>query len=222
MFWSKIRTWYIAEAMEFVAEQFNKFKNENKAAQWQLGGASANGDTSASIEALKDVMSSFGDYAATKEAVSRHQNLCLGVSGVFERRDLGLVVDLEQDLLLTDPADHSKFLKLVKRASEILEDPNSTLEYHDKIRLLFLLICCKDGITDEEREMLISAAGVKNEEMQAMVNLNLLEVKLSAAMDRQRKNNESRVSLLFFLYILIVYYIVEPIWTWCYCEKNKK
>ena len=220
MFWSKIRTWYIAEAMEFVAEQFNKFKNENKAAQWQLGGASGNGDTSASIEALKDVMSSFGDYAATKEAVSRHQNLCLGVSGVFERRGLGLVVDLEQDLLMTDPADHSKFLKLVKRAQEVLDDSSDTLEYHDKIRLLFLLICCKEGITDEERETLIAAAGVRNDEMQAMVNLNLLDVKLSAAMDRQRRSNESRVRL--FVGTVFNICLLESIWTRCDCQTDKK
>jgi hypothetical protein len=201
MFWSKIRTWHISESMEYVAQQFSKFKDENKAAQWQLGSGNGSGSNTAnSIEALKDVMTSFGDYAATKEAVSRHQNLCLGISRVFERRGLELVVDLEQDLIMTDPSDHSKFSKLVKRTIEMLSRPN--MEYHDKIRLLFLLIAAKEGVSDEEREILITAASVKNEELQAMVNLNLLEVKLSSALDRQRKVNESRVFFKFLIKII--------------------
>ena len=37
MFWKQVRTWHISEVMEFVHEKFEKFKNENQAAKWEMG-----------------------------------------------------------------------------------------------------------------------------------------------------------------------------------------
>jgi hypothetical protein len=118
--WAAVRNWHISEVMEYVTEKFQKFREENKAAQWEMSGG-ARGATK-DIDALKDVMHSFGDYQATKEIVGRHMTMCLHVSKVFERRKLEGVVDLEQNLAITEASD-SKFSKLIKQVDGILADP---------------------------------------------------------------------------------------------------
>lgn len=210
LFWSRIRTWHISKVMEFVTNEFEKFKSENKAAQWEMQGTSASASASSSgggagattnIEVLKDVMSSFGDYAVTKEALGRHQNLCLGVSKIYESRALEGVVEIEQDLITTCPhSDSSAFAKICKRVEGVLGDER--VEYLDKIRLLFLLVVVKEGISDSERERYVSLFRVGNEEMQALVNLNLLDVKLSPSLDKRRAS-EIRVFFLLSFNLLL-------------------
>lgn len=115
---------HISEVMELVTEKFQKFQRENKAAQWeQSGGRGPRDGSGDNIEHLKDVMNSFGDYQATKESVSRHMNLCLGVSNVFAKRNLEGVVEVEQNLAIAESGD-SKFNKLVKSFNACLGDVN--------------------------------------------------------------------------------------------------
>lgn len=58
LFWTKVKGWHISKVVEFVMTEFEKFKNENKAAQWELKGGDHSGQSG--IENLKDVLNSFG------------------------------------------------------------------------------------------------------------------------------------------------------------------
>jgi syntaxin-binding protein 1 len=93
LFWPQVRNWHISQVMDFVTEQFEKFKQENKAAQWELGGGQDR-----NLQQLKDVVTSFGDYQQTKEVVARHVSLCSVISKNFADRGLEPLVDLEQKI----------------------------------------------------------------------------------------------------------------------------
>ncbi|KAI8897404.1 Sec1-like protein [Globomyces pollinis-pini] len=184
LFWAQVRTWHISEVMEFVTDKFNKFKEENKAAQWELEGKNQSGSSESKIQALKDVMSSFGDYQTTKEAVSRHMSICLFLSKVFADRLLEEVVDLEQSLVMTDPTDGS-FAKLLAKVDKILQNPN--IEQLDKFRVVLLAVIAHDGISDAERQRFLQNGRFRMEESQALTNMGMLGVRLSPSMGRKNE-----------------------------------
>jgi syntaxin-binding protein 1 len=88
--WVKIKSWHIGNVVDFLQTEMKKFTSENKAAQFDLNGGAR------SIEALKDVVTSFGEYGETKEILAKHINLSSSISSVFADRGLESVVDLEQ------------------------------------------------------------------------------------------------------------------------------
>ncbi|KAJ3309329.1 vacuolar sorting protein VPS33/slp1 [Boothiomyces sp. JEL0838] len=182
-FWAQVRTWHISEVMEFVQEKFSKFKEENKAAQWELGGAKGN-NPSGNIQQLKDVMNSFGDYQQTKEFVARHLNICLTLSKIYADRNLADVVELEHKISTTDPKD-SKFSKLIGEVEKTLQNP--AVEHLDKVRLVLLTVVAHEGISDADRNRFLEMARFHTSESQALTNLNMLGVKLSPNFDK-RKN----------------------------------
>ncbi|KAJ3270132.1 vacuolar sorting protein VPS33/slp1 [Terramyces sp. JEL0728] len=182
IFWAQVRTWHISEVMEFVQEKFNKFKEENKAAQWEIG--ARGNDASGNIQQLKDVMNSFGDYQKTKEFVARHLNICLTLSKTYADRNLADVADLEHKLSTTDPKD-SKFSKLLGEVEKALQ--NQSVDHLDKVRLALLTVIAHEGISDSDRNRFLEMARFHTSESQALTNLNMLGVKLSPNFDK-RKN----------------------------------
>jgi hypothetical protein len=70
----------------------------------------------------------------------------------------------------------------------------------DKIRLLLIYIISQEGLPDAERQRLFDLARLGREEYQALTNLSLLGVRLSASLDKRRndeiKSNPYSLSVL--------------------------
>jgi syntaxin-binding protein 1 len=65
-----------------------------------------------------------------------------------------------------------------------LED--RTISHIDKIRLLMLHIIVQEGLQDNERQALFDLVRPTRDEFQAITNLSLLGVRLSASLDKWR------------------------------------
>ena len=64
------------------------------------------------------------------------------------------------------------------------------MSHLDKVRLIFLTVITKEGITDSERRMFLDVAQFVREEVKALTNLSFFEVSLGNT-NRER----DRVSL---------------------------
>nr|KAJ3420000.1 vacuolar sorting protein VPS33/slp1 [Polyrhizophydium stewartii] len=122
--WSELRTWHIAEVLDYLPELFKRFLSENKAAKWELeNGGGEGGDK---IQGLKDAMGSLASYQEMKAKHSLHASMCEEVMGLYTQRNLEKVAEVEQNLVTSDPLDPSKTRLLLSDVSRIMED--STIE----------------------------------------------------------------------------------------------
>jgi syntaxin-binding protein 1 len=178
LFWPQVRNWHISQVMDFVTEKFAKFKEENKAAQWELGGGQEK-----NIQQLKDVVTSFGDYQQTKDVVARHVTLCSLLSKTFSERGLEPLVDLEQKLAIEGSCKQ-------KELEKVISDPNiqylMLIRSHDKVILMMLYIIYREGITDKERQHILDVAKLSIEEVKAITNFGQLGVRLSPSMEKRQ------------------------------------
>jgi hypothetical protein len=119
--WEKTKTWHISRVMEYVTEKFKEFKNENKAAQFELQKDTNVKPQGSKIDALKEVLSSFDEYQNTKNMVALHMEMCLLLSKRFKQLDLEPFVDLEQffSVEYVKGVKNNKFDILIK----LLSDP---------------------------------------------------------------------------------------------------
>ena len=52
------------------------------------------------------------------------------------------------------------------------------ISHLDKVRLIFLLVITKEGITDSERRLFLDCAQFQRDEVKALTNLSFFEVSL--------------------------------------------
>ncbi|KAJ1343596.1 hypothetical protein BSLG_001865 [Batrachochytrium salamandrivorans] len=192
--WSEVRTWHIAEVLDYLPELFKRFTSENKAAKWELEGNSGveSGDK---IQGLKDAMGSLGVYQEMKAKYAVHTSMCEDVMSLYKDRMLEKVSEVEQNLAMTDPNDASKTRLLLSDVVRIIED--SSIAHLDKVRLIMLAIISQGGVQDSDRQRFLERGGLSVEESQALTNLSLLNVRLSPNLDK--KKAESKTAALSVL-----------------------
>ncbi|KAH6598779.1 hypothetical protein BASA61_002806 [Batrachochytrium salamandrivorans] len=134
--WSEVRTWHIAEVLDYLPELFKRFTSENKAAKWELEGNSGveSGDK---IQGLKDAMGSLGVYQEMKAKYAVHTSMCEDVMSLYKDRMLEKVSEVEQNLAMTDPNDASKTRLLLSDVVRIIEDSSIAMKHHDRLKLEF-------------------------------------------------------------------------------------
>ncbi|KAJ1560234.1 vacuolar sorting protein VPS33/slp1, partial [Cladochytrium tenue] len=186
-----IRHWHFAEAVEYIRENFNRFLNENKAAVSALGhDESASGLES--LSKMKDTLTSLPQFQEMKTKFSAHINICQECKSIFERRKLDSVASVEQDLAVGETADGRVPRNAMVDMVPILDDP--AVPSVDKLRLLLLYIIAQEGIQDGDRRRLLEVSRLSLEESQAITNLSLLGVRLSASNDKKAKANMHKYS----------------------------
>jgi syntaxin-binding protein 1 len=102
--WRLIRHWHFAEAIEYISDTFKKFLGSNKAAEAALGST----DGPSGIEALnqmKDTLSALPEFQEMKSKFSLHINICQECQSVFEKRSIGPIAGIEQDLATGETSD---------------------------------------------------------------------------------------------------------------------
>ncbi|KAJ1555099.1 vacuolar sorting protein VPS33/slp1, partial [Nowakowskiella sp. JEL0078] len=179
--WAHTRHWHIADVMEFLADVVQKFITTNKAANWEM----SKGESDSSIDKLqqmKDTMAALPQYQEIKKKFSLHTSLCQEVMAVYKRRQLDRVAKVEQDFA-TDLDNRSTKISMLD-LDPLLKDKN--VRYLDKIRLLMLYIISQEGIQEADRQRLFEVVQLGREETQAVNNLSLLGVRLSASMEKRK------------------------------------
>lgn len=112
-------------------------------------------------------------YSITTEAMARFQHL-----GVLD------MSELEQTMATGVDADgkgakEEKMLASLEGMLQGLESSGMTLA--NKMRLLAIFIISQDGVTEEVRRQLVAAAGLSNEDQEALIHLEALGVSVQKA-----------------------------------------
>jgi syntaxin-binding protein 1 len=181
--WRLIRHWHFAEAIEYISDTFKKFLGSNKAAEAALG--STEGPTG--IEALnqmKDTLSALPEFQEMKAKFSLHINICQECQTVFEKRSIGPIAGIEQDLATGETSDGRVAKGIMQKLVPILFNEEVPIPYVDrtteliyrnldKLRLVMLYIICQDGIIDQDRKKLLQYSKLDAEDCQAINNLGI-------------------------------------------------
>ncbi|KAI9104095.1 Sec1-like protein [Phlyctochytrium arcticum] len=186
--WNQIRYYHIAEVMEMLAQMVKTFTSENKAAAFQLGGGKQDGSTDGKLNQLKDTLAHLPEYQETKELLSRHTTLCQDAMRQYTERDLGPLAKVEQELATGENAEGKPCRLNMLDIQSMVENPR--VGHEDKLRLILLYIISKNGVSDTERQRLVDRAKLTMEEQQAVHNLSMLGIRLSASMSKARANKK--------------------------------
>lgn len=189
--WMLIRHWHFAEAVEYIRETFNRFLSENKAAVTAMGG-----ETSAkgleNLAQLKDTLTSLPQFQEMKSKYSAHINICQECRSIFERRKLDSMAAVEQDLAMGETADGKAPRNVMIDMVPLLDD--NAIPAMDKLRLLLLYIVAQEGIQDSDRRRLLEVSKLSLEDAQAITNMSIMGVRLTAAVKGHVKNNTNKYS----------------------------
>ncbi|KAJ3021170.1 vacuolar sorting protein VPS33/slp1 [Thoreauomyces humboldtii] len=198
--WNQARHWHIAEVMEFLAAEVNKFTTENKAAAFALNSGGSSGlvgsfplcdvtMTSAdclvrsganAIQALKDTMAHLPQYQEMKAKYSIHTSMCAEAMKEYNQTRLERVGQVEQDLAVGETSDGKSPKLSLTEILGLLDD--ARIIHEDKLRLVMLFLVVQNGLSDGDRQKLLDSARLTLEESQAVHNLSMLGVRLSASL----------------------------------------
>ncbi|KAI8916345.1 Sec1-like protein [Gorgonomyces haynaldii] len=187
--WEQTKTWHIAKVLEFLPEELRRFTADNEAARYELGNTRGN-TTTDKLDGLRGAVGAMGQYTDIKAKIARHTNLCQRLMSIYNARSLDRLSALEQNLVMTDPAENSS--RFLSEVTKMLED--ESIEHMDKVRLLLLAIVSREGVSDKERQRLFDSFRVGTD-VQALNNLGTLQVRLSSNIDKRKPDTRNPYSL---------------------------
>ncbi|TPX58052.1 hypothetical protein PhCBS80983_g03413 [Powellomyces hirtus] len=185
--WNQARHWHIAEVMEYLGEAVTKFTSENKAAAFALNGS---GSSLNAIQQLKDTMAHLPQYQEMKTKYSIHTSMCSDAMREFNQNKLERLGQIEQDIATGETAEGKSLRLSLSEVLGIMED--SRILHEDKLRLLMIFLTVQNGLPDADRQKLLDAARLSLEEAQAVHNLSMLGVRLSASLMGKKADNKGQ------------------------------
>ncbi|KAI3636808.1 hypothetical protein MIR68_005075 [Amoeboaphelidium protococcarum] len=168
--WAQIRHSHIAECIDIIVGQFNKFLSENKAAKGSGGKAN-------NLKDLKEMMSAIPQFQELKSKFGLHMAMAQECLALFNRYKLEEIAAVEQDLATGETADGGAVKNVEIALTTVMNEPS--IQMYDKVRLLMLYVIGKDGLKDDDRRKIFDHAQIPSEMINAIINLSLLGVKLS-------------------------------------------
>lgn len=122
--WATIRHTHIAECINYVINNFNKFISENRAASGLLKGKGDGKGGVASLQELKEVLGSVPQFQELKSKFSVHINMSQECMVLFNAQKLADVAGVEQDLATGETADGGTPKNIEVNMIPLLDDPN--------------------------------------------------------------------------------------------------
>lgn len=171
--WASIRHTHIADCIQSLLSQFNRFVEDNPS----VTGGKSGGDTVNSLRELKEKLASVPQFQELKSKFSVHLNMVQECMHIFTSRKLAEVGGVEQDLATGETADGETPKQIEIKMIPLLDDPAVNL--YDKVRMLMVYIIGKSGVKEDDRRKLFEHANITSELVTAITNLSLLGVKLS-------------------------------------------
>lgn len=120
--WASIRHTHIAECINYVIGNFNKFLSENKAASGLMKGPAGSRGVN-SLQELKDTLSSVPQFQELKSKFSVHINMSQECMMLFEKCKLAKLAGVEQDLATGETAEGDTPKNIEVNMIPLLDDP---------------------------------------------------------------------------------------------------
>ncbi|KAJ3365900.1 vacuolar sorting protein VPS33/slp1 [Allomyces arbusculus] len=190
MIWVQVRHMHIAETIDTIMAQFNKFLSENKAASSAMGNKPDGG--SVSLKDMKATLAAMPQFQELKQKYSIHISMAQECMTVFEKLKLAETGAVEQDLATGETAEGERPKDVVRTMIELLDDPIVTP--YDKVRLLILFIVHKDGIQESDQRKLLAHADIDPQLAESIVNLCRLGVQVTRESRRTRREPRKKKS----------------------------
>lgn len=149
------------------------------------------------ISNLQETLSALPEYQLKKAKFSLHTDLCHALMKCYNEWCLEEVTSIEQELATGETSLGKPPKSNFNSVLRMLDHPR--LRREEKLRLVVLFLISQNGTTDADRQQLLSHAGLglSDIEAQAMTNLSMLGVRLSASFDKSR--NGIAVSIIFYV-----------------------
>lgn len=121
--WASIRHMHIAETINHVITNFNKFISENKAASSLMKGKESSRGVN-SLQELKETLSNVPQFQELKTKFSVHINMSQECMALFERYKLAKLAVVEQDLATGETAEGTTPKNIEMNMIPLLDDSN--------------------------------------------------------------------------------------------------
>lgn len=152
--WLMLRHAHIAQCVELIIENFNKFLSENKAAIKSRN--SEDGVTS--LEELKDTMSALGEFQEQKSEYALHLSLAQDCLSTSDKRHLSQAAELEQTMAMGFDPERKPLKDAWNQIASILQTDG--LEPLDRARIVAIFLLTQTKIGDAEKRALFDHAAL--------------------------------------------------------------
>ncbi|EKX55455.1 Sec1 family protein A [Guillardia theta CCMP2712] len=172
--WVQLRHMHIADAINFVIDEFNRFVQQNKAANMAKGEAKSLRDLSEAIKSMPQFKDRLAKY-------SLHMDLTKKCMALYEQKFLEKISTEEQNMA-TGADAQGKALKTVQQSvMNVLQDEH--ISEKDKLRLILIYVISQEGLSEADVDKLVSSAHLQNTSSAQRIvqNLKHLNVTLKQA-----------------------------------------
>jgi hypothetical protein len=182
--WPLLRHMHIADAIEWVIDNFNQFLTNNKATKL------AGGKQIENLKDMSEAMRAMPQYTEMLSKYSLHIHMANTAMEAFNQMGLERIAHIEQDMATGEDADHKAVKNVISRLPAILADTEVSRD--DKIRLLIIYIISQEGIKDQDRKRLMELANVSIQDQAVIANISALGVTLNKGAKGKSKKKDSK------------------------------
>jgi syntaxin-binding protein 1 len=133
---------------------------------------------------MKDTISALPQYQELKKLYAIHTKICADCMNAYQQNNLEIVSKIEQEMVTGETADGKAPKHLSDHVLSALE--NTEIAYYDRVRLLMLYLISQNGIRDDERQKFFNRGDFAVDISQALTNLSLMGVRLSASYENSK------------------------------------
>jgi syntaxin-binding protein 1 len=133
------------------------------------------------IAVMKETISALPQYQELKKLYAIHTKICADCMNAYQANNLEIISKIEQEMATGETAEGKIPKHLSDNVLSALE--NTDIAYYDRVRLLMLYLISQNGIRDDERQKFFDRGDFGVDISQALTNLSLMGVRLSASYD---------------------------------------
>jgi len=173
--WKDIKGQHIADVIDNLSNTIRDLMSNN-------AGASAlteNSGASLSLSEMTSALKQYPEFRETMAKVGQHMYIAHECMSEFNKQGLLELCELEQTMATGVDAE-GKAPKAKKLMDDLI-DVMVGLSKDQAVRLIMIYIISQQGIKEEDRKNLFSAAGLSEEEKNAILNLEKIGVTLAQA-----------------------------------------
>ena len=186
--WKEFSNKHIAKVMEVLSERFKTFASTNSGAKLERKDADGKAATLSMAE-MSAAIKAMPEYKETLAKMTLHIQLAQSCNDAFTKQDLATLAELEQTLATGIDKD-DKPAKASKLQSDLI-DAIVGIDKAMAMRLIMVYIISQQGIKDEEKAKLFSAAGLTPAEQATIGNLAKLGVTMQQQQVTEKKSGFS-------------------------------
>ncbi|WWC92625.1 uncharacterized protein L201_007584 [Kwoniella dendrophila CBS 6074] len=176
--WCSVRHLHMKDAIDTLMTDFGKFAQDH---------AGFSGGGNVNVNDLKDMLASLPQFQTQREQFSLHLDMAQECMGLFEKKKLSLVANVEQCCATGYTSEGKAPKTLVEEMVPLLDD-RVNITSLDKVRIMALYILFRDGVADEDRRRLYQHARLSISEQDMVNNLIHLGVKVIKDSSRSVKS----------------------------------